>query len=298
MTPELRVAPEALAAACSGAPALLVLGDAAAAPPALPGVAVWRVAPSPCGAALRLHRPGEDPAGATLPMPGVPAGVIGILAGDVRDEAARRLAACWQDGAAPPVVAAPGELPALLASALAARAAEVGQAQRSMARLREEAEALRVAMAALLQATGQEVPPPSRLSVEAEPDPAGRRIGLAAGGRWAQRLGTSLEGIAAVALHLAEAPRLAMPEGAHLAVRLIGVESGRLRGAWGPCRARPSSRRRRAAAAAAAGWRWTCPCRSARSGRPPAWRSRRRGWRPGTRWRSRWRGRRRRRAAP
>ena len=127
--PGLRAAATDLAALCTGAPCLLVLGDPEGPDPDLPGIAVWHAAPAGAGdpAALCLHRPGAAPGAETVPLPGLPAGLLGILAADP-DRAAPLLAA-WGDPATLPVIAGgPGALPALarlLAERLAERTAEV-----------------------------------------------------------------------------------------------------------------------------------------------------------------------------
>lgn len=230
----LLVAPAALAPACSGGPSLLLLPGVDPAAFDLPGLALWCVAApaEEAGGAHRLHRPGEDPAEATLPLPGLPAGILAILAAAAAEEA-EALLALWQPGAAPPVLA-PAGLPALarlLAAEAVARSVEAARLQRGMARLREEAEETRAAMAALLQATGHDAPPPPALVLSAEPSLTARV--QAAGGalRLGQALGTSLEGVSAVALHVADAA-IAAPERALLSIRLFGAESGRVRGAW------------------------------------------------------------------
>ncbi|WP_135468308.1 DUF6212 domain-containing protein [Crenalkalicoccus roseus] len=118
--------------------------------------------------------------------------------------------------------------------------AEAAGLHRALAALREEAEETRAAMAALAQAAGHAPPSPPVPVLETVPDEAAAIA--AAGGRLAlgQRLGVTLEGVTALALHLAEA---ALSPGAALRVRLWGAESGRVRAAW-----------RLPAAALAPGW--------------------------------------------
>jgi uncharacterized protein DUF6212 len=123
-------------------------------------------------------------------------------------------------------------LPALARIAVAALAAEraaAGDLHAAVATLRAEAEDTRVAMLAALQGDGHRIPPPV-LALDAPPSTAGHAAALGAEGRetLGQVLGTSLEGIAALALHVAEAP----PTGARLRVRLYGAESGRVHGSW------------------------------------------------------------------
>ncbi len=236
MTP-LAATPAALREAATGTPCLLVLaGVADPAALALPGLAAWQVTPGPDGT-LRLHGPGEDPAGATLPLPALPAAVLAVVAPDTPPPLAARLAALLADlpgaaciRAADAAAALPG-IAAAATAALAARAAEAGDLHRALATLREEAEATREAMAALVRGVGHRPPPPPVLALAAEPGAEG--IEAPAGDaplRLAQRLGTTLEGLAALGLCLAEAA-VAAP-GARLRIRLSGAESGRVRGAW------------------------------------------------------------------
>ncbi len=199
---------------------------------ALPGLALWLATPAgDRGDGLRLHRPGEDPALATLPLPAPPAGLLAVVAPDA-SAAAPLLAAL---GGPPSIEArsAAAALPALARLAVATLAAEraaAGELREAVATLRQEAEDTRVAMLAALQGDGHRIPPPPPvLALEAHPSPAGHAAALE-GGRegLGQVLGASLEGIAALALHLAEAA----PEGARLRVRLYGAESGRVHGSW------------------------------------------------------------------
>ena len=85
-------------------------------------------------------------------------------------------------------------------------------------------------MLAALQGDGHRIPPPPPvLALDALPSPAGHAATLRRGGEsLGQVLGTSLEGIAALALHLAEAA----PADTRLRVRLYGAESGRVHGSW------------------------------------------------------------------
>lgn len=234
--PALRAAPEALAGLCTGGPALVLLGGIEAAALDLPGIALWRAAAAPdAPGAFCLHAAEAPPPAATLPLPALPAGVLGILAAEDPEP----LLATWAGLAPPPVIRAgsaaaalPG-LARLLAGGLAARQAEAGRLLAGQALLREEAEETRIAMARLVQGLGHEPPAAPLLAIDAAPDPACRAEAATspeaeAGGLvLAQRLGCSLEGIAAIGLHLAaaEAP-------GPLRVRLLGEESGRVRAAW------------------------------------------------------------------
>jgi len=214
-----------------GAPVLLAhAGVARVGDLALPGLSLWLATPD--GGAVRLHRPGDDPALAALPLPAPPAGILAVVAPDA-SAAAPLLAAL--DGR-PPLIEAPdaaSALPALARVAVAALAAEraaAGELNEAVATLREEAEDTRVAMLAALQGDGHRIPPPPpALALEALPSPAGHAVALEPGREsLGQMLGTSLEGIAAVALHLAEAA----PADARLRLRLYGAESGRVHGSW------------------------------------------------------------------
>ena len=232
--PGLRAAATDLAALCTGAPCLLVLGDPEGPDPDLPGIAVWHAAPAGAGdpAALCLHRPGAAPGAETVPLPGLPAGLLGILAAD--PDGAAPLLAAWGDPATLPVIAGgPGALPALarlLAERLAERTAEAARQQDAMVRLREEGEETRAAMAALLGATGHDAAPAPTLALATAPSATARAVAGPEGLVLAQRPGCSLEGVAAVAVHVAAVPPA--EAAAALTVRLVGAESGRVRGAW------------------------------------------------------------------
>jgi hypothetical protein len=228
----LLVDPAALRAlAGDGVPILVAHAEVAhAAELALPGLAVWMAAASD-GGDLRLHRPGEDPACATAPLPAAPAGLLAVVAPH-----ARAAAPLLEVLGGPPLIEsadAAAALPALARIAVAALGAEraaAGDLHAAVATLRREAEDTRIAMLAALQGDGHRIPPPPPvLAVEALPSAAGHaatlgseRAGLG------QALGASLEGIAALALHVAEAPTDAV----RLRVRLYGAESGRVHGSW------------------------------------------------------------------
>lgn len=228
--PALRAAPGALATLCTGGPALLLLGGIEAAALDLPGIALWRAAAAPdAPGALCLHAAADPAPAATLPLPALPAGVLGILAAADPEP----LLAAWAGLAPPPVVRAasaaealPG-LARLLAGALAARQVEAGRLLAGQALLREEAEETRIAMARLVQGIGDEPPAAPLLAIAATPDPACRAEAEEGGLVLAQRLGCSLEGISAIGLHLA-----AVAAPGPLRVRLLGEESGRVRAAW------------------------------------------------------------------
>lgn len=217
----LRAAAADLPALAGGGPCLLLLGDAAL---DLPGIALWRATPGDGG--FVLHRADSDTPEATLPLPGLPAGLLGILA--AAPEAAAPLLAAWGEAATAPPVLAPDAagVARLLAAALDTRAAEAARLHAAMAALREETETQRGAVAALLQALGQEAAPPPSLMLAAEPSRSLRAEAGPDGLVLAQRLGCSLEGVAAIGLHVAA------PGEAPLTARLIGEESGRVRAAW------------------------------------------------------------------
>lgn len=231
----LLIEPAALRDLSAGQPLLLVLeGVEDAAALALPGLSLWLVYPDVAG--QRLYRPGGDPARAVLPLPAPPAGALAVIAPD-RARAAPLLAA-WTEAApeAPPLIeatTAAAALAALAPRALASLAAErvrAGELQHAMAMLRQEAEETREAMLALLTAFGDQAPPPVPvLALAAEPS-AAHALAMPAGqAHLGQGLGVSLEGLAALALHVQEAP--AAP-GARLKLRLYGAESGRIFGSW------------------------------------------------------------------
>ncbi|WP_149538738.1 DUF6212 domain-containing protein [Siccirubricoccus phaeus] len=229
MTPRIEPAllaefhrPAPLLLAAAGLPGLEAL--------ALPGLGLWLV-----DAEGRLHRPGGDPARATQPLAAVPGEVLAMIGPPAALDGLRG----WWAGVAPelpPLLPAgtgaealPGLLP-LLAAALAPRSAAAGEWQRALVAARQEAEALREAMHALLTEAGPppSLPPPA-LARAAEPDP---RAALApAGGRLVagQALGLPLSGLTALALHLAEA---AVGGLGRLRLRLHGAESGRVMAAW------------------------------------------------------------------
>jgi hypothetical protein len=214
-----------------GGPLLLAHSGVDRAPDlALPGLGLWLAAPDGEDDA-RLHRPGEDASLATLPLPAPPAGLLAVVAPDA-SAAAPLLAAL--DG--PPLIEArdaASALPALARIAVASLAAEraaAGELHEAVATLRQEAEDTRVAMLAALQGDGHRIPPPPPvLALEALPSSAGHAAVLEDGREsLGQVLGASLEGIAALALHLGEEVSVE----ARLRIRLYGAESGRVHGSW------------------------------------------------------------------
>jgi hypothetical protein len=235
MTPE--VAPGALAALCDGRPKLILLpGLAAPEALALPGLALWALRAGE--GAPRLHPLGEAPDGPGLALPAAPGQVLGIVAPD--PAAAAPLLDWWREAAPaalPPVIAAASgdaALPAVAARAIAAlatSAAEGVAAQQGLVALWQEHEALRLAHAALRRASAHLQPPAMPVLVaSAEPSPGGHAVAAKAGRlALSQALGTKLEGLAAIALHLREA---LLGAEAVLRVRLYGAESGRIAGAW------------------------------------------------------------------
>lgn len=232
----LLIEPAALREFSTGQPLLLVLeGVEDAAALALPGLSLWLVAPDAAG--QRLYRPGGDPARAVLPLPAPPAGPLAVVAPN-RARAAPLLAALAEAAPeAPPLIEAANAAAALAAlaphalAALAAERAQAGELQRALVTLRQEAEETREAMLALQSAFGHQAPPPAPvLALAMEPSAAGHAVAAQAGQlHLGQDLGVSLEGLAALALHLREAP--AAP-GARLKLRLHGAESGRIFGSW------------------------------------------------------------------
>jgi len=231
----LLIEPAALHEFSAGQPLLLVLeGVEDAAALALPGLSLWLVYSEAAG--QRLYRPGGDPARAVLPLPAPPADILAVVAPD-RARAAPLLAA-WAAAAPepPPLIEAATAAAALAAlapralAALAAERAQAGELQRALAALRQEVEETREAMLALQSAFGHQAPPPAPvLALAAEPSAAHAVAAQTGQLHLGQGLGVSLEGLAALALHVREAP--AAPA-ARLKVRLLGAESGRIFGSW------------------------------------------------------------------
>ena len=228
----LLVDPAALRSfAGSGVPILVAMAAVERATDlALPGLALW-IATAGDGGDARLHRPGDDPAVASLPLSAPPAGLLAVVAPDAG------LALPLLDALGGPPLIEAGDaaaaLPALARIAVAALGAEragTGDLHAAVATLRREAEDTRVAMLAALQGDGHRIPPPPPvLALETLPSPAGHTAILDVGHHGlGQGLGTSLEGIAAMALHVAAAP----PAGTQVRVRLYGAESGRVHGSW------------------------------------------------------------------
>lgn len=237
MTPPVTplIAPALLAALHAPHPQLLVLDSVAGAEAlALPGLGLWLVRAAP-GAPARLYPPGGDPAAASLPLPGLPALLLGLVAPDAA--AAGVPAALATAGEAPGVVVAAdaaAALPAVAAAliaALAAQAAASGDLHRALVAARREAEDTRLALIALTQQVGQRMPPaPLEEVLTLLPSPAGD-VAAAEGGQLSvgQSLGLPLRGLAALALRPAEA---LVGAAAGLRVRLYGAESGETFGAW------------------------------------------------------------------
>lgn len=240
--PRLLASADALRLAATGGPCVLVAAGVAGAEAlaAATGIAAWCVAAGPGpDAPLRLHRPGADPAEATLPLPALPAGVLGVVAPDAATAAPILAAQGGADGIGTELASdAMASLPGIarwMAAALGRSMAEAARLQHALVTLREEAEEIRTAMAGLVQGVGHMPPPPPVLALAAEPASAEPSvIAVPLGGEapfaLAQRLGTTLEGAAAVALCLAEAALAG--RAAALRVRLIGAESGRAVAAW------------------------------------------------------------------
>jgi len=212
----------------TGGPKLLLVGDVAR--PPLPGISAWRVTGREGGWAL--HRDAA-PAGHAVVLPAAPSGVIALLAAD--PAAAASLRTAWGEAPPPILDAAAGSpfaaLAEVLGAALGARAVEAAGLHAALVAARAAAEDTRRAMAALLAGTGRHPPPaPPLLAVDhlpgatppLVPDRDGR-LAIAA------IPGVSLQGVAAVALHLDVA---ACGAGSALRVRLFGAESRQLHGAW------------------------------------------------------------------
>lgn len=162
----LLIAPADLAALHAGQPLLLALdavGDAAAL--ALPGLALWLATPD--GDALRLHRFGDAPGMAAVPVALPPAQVLGLVAPDAASAAP--LLAWWSAAGPelPPLIeaaTAAQALPALARLAVAALAAQATTAatlHRALAVARQDAEETRQGMVALIRHTTRSEPPPA-----------------------------------------------------------------------------------------------------------------------------------------
>ncbi|MDQ1077673.1 DUF6212 domain-containing protein [Pseudoroseomonas cervicalis] len=233
----VQILPADLAALMSGGPALILGEELAGAEPAAPdGLGAFLARRLP-GGDVWLHRPGTAPDPAALsPLPWPPADILAVVESD-----AARLEAWqgwWEEaGQAPPpriladsLTAALPELMAALARALLGVNDRAVTLQRSLVALRQDHEALREAHGALTRRLAHQPEAAPRLVLATEPGPHR----LAAGGapfRLRQRLGVALDGLARLALHVAEADPEAVGE-ALLRLRLIGAESGRVQGAW------------------------------------------------------------------
>lgn len=243
-----------LAEIATGAPFVLLAPDVEGAEaPRLGPVGIWRAveveaaddAAEAEGLRFLLQRPTTADAapsdGATVPLPAAPGDVLAVLA---RDEAAgKQLAEAWAsaagDAATPPpvvLVAEDGDAAAALAprlaELLAASLAERAALQGSLVVVREDFEAARIALAAAMRTLGLRAPQPLRLTLASEPAGNDGAVGATREGRLAlrQRLGLAAEGIATLALHVAEATRLGA--NARLRVRLVAEESARVLGCW------------------------------------------------------------------
>ncbi len=223
----LTAPPAALAVLLSGQPSLLLLDGipgAEALAAALPALRCWRVR------GLRLDGFGTEAAG-TVPLPALPAGVLAILAPS--EAAAAPLLACWQGLTPPPLLVltdAAAAWPPLAQLALAETAAAAQRAaglHRALVATRQDYEETRSAMAVLMQSSGFRAPMALETALASEPGPAVRTEAghLALG----QLLTLSVESLAAVALHLAEAE---VSADTRLRLRLYGAESGRVLAAW------------------------------------------------------------------
>jgi hypothetical protein len=230
----LLVAPADLAPLLSGQPVLIALADLPGAVALeLPGLALWLARAE--GASVVLARPGAKPGPATRRLPGVPGPVLGLVAPSAA--AAGPVLAAWEAlGPQPPeLLLAPdgaAALPALAARAVAMLseiARETARLHRGLVATRRDYEATREVVMALEQSIGHEIPPAPSLVLSLEPG-LGLAVG-ATGGRLAlgQVLHQPVDALCAVALHLAEAR---LGPGARLRVRLYGVESGTVFGAW------------------------------------------------------------------
>jgi Family of unknown function (DUF6212) len=205
------------------------------------GARVLRLQAVPDGLLLR-------PAGATANVltvgPRRPPRLLSQVPGDVlavitREQAtARRLIAWWQAVggercSVPPVVVAESglaALPVLLRHALAevsdltARCVEL---ELAMAALREDGEDTRVALREVSRSLGNRPPAPLLLALSRPAGAAGGTLALPVEHMLRLDLPLPVQGIAALALHLAS-PHHVGP----LRVRVLGAGSGRVAGAW------------------------------------------------------------------
>jgi hypothetical protein len=229
----LTIAPADLPAFFGAEPQLLVLpGVEGVAALGLPGLGLWLVE---TGAAPRLYRPGAKPSGEAIPLTGLPARLLGIVAPE--GGAAGLPEALARLGGSPPVFpAASGAtaLPAVAAALLALLRTEAkasATTQRALVAARQEAEETRIALVSVLRQVGQTTPPAAlEPALDLAPSHGGD-VAAAAEGRLAlgQILPLPLHRLAAIGLHLQDAT--VGPAGA-LRIRLYGAESGRLHGAW------------------------------------------------------------------
>lgn len=234
-----------LPALMSGAPAILV-AETLPGWQSLrrPGLALWRLVTA--GDAFRLvpeeARPEEEGwEGLALP----PAGALAVILPE-KAAAAAALAAWWQAAAGlpPPLIeaadaaAAGAAVAARLLDALQGAQARAVALERSLVQTRRDYEETREVVAALSRRLGHRPPSPLSLALALEPGP-GRLRRPAGEARLALRqpLGLRLQGIAALALHLAALPggeggeTASEPAGA-MRLRLRGEESGRIFAAW------------------------------------------------------------------
>ncbi len=198
---------------------------------AVPGVGLVRLLWTGEQAVLRLSVPAAEER--LVPLHHPPAGVLALV-GRTEDEL-RPLLPFWEGAGvpAPPIVVAAGglaALPALLRLALAEAAAatrRLAEEQLALAALREEAEALRSAAAAMAAAL-PERPTAAEEAVALRPPAADKApLRLVAGGpSHVLSAGVAAAGLGAVALHVAAAGQAA------LRLRLKEAESGRVLAAW------------------------------------------------------------------
>lgn len=197
----------------------------------VPGVGLVRLLWTGDQAVLRLSVPaGRDN---LVPLRHPPAGVLALVG--EREDALRPLLPFWESAGvpAPPLVVAPGglaALPALLRLALAEAAAatrRLAEEHLALAALREEAEALRSAAAAMAAALPERPTAMEEAVVLRPPAPDTAPLRLAAGGpSHVLSAGVAAAGLGAVALHVAAAGQAA------LRLRLQEAESGRVLAAW------------------------------------------------------------------
>lgn len=203
---------------------------------AVEGIDLWIASFGQDG--ILLSRPGSMPGeGSPVPLALPPAGAIALVGANEADFA--DLCRWWTSAAArsiPFIIAATGAAalrPVLecLSREFHAANARAVQLERALVETRMDYEETRVVMAAVSRTLGHR--PPSLLSLVLASEPGEEQIkasGTAASLTVRQRLGSKLDGIAAVAIHVAGVA--ASPTTGCVRVRIYGEESGRVHASW------------------------------------------------------------------